>query len=49
MRHLGNAAAHGGNIEFSSTQNNKMVKYTKFVVGYILPKKISKLQNINES
>lgn len=48
VRDLGNAAAHGDDVEFSKTEVDHMIKFVEMIIEYIyiLPEKIQKL---NES
>jgi len=49
VRDLGNAAAHGDNVEFSNSKVNQMIRFVESIIEYIyiLPEKIKKLQNPN--
>lgn len=49
VRVLGNAAAHGDNVEFSKSKIDQMISFVESIIEYIyiLPEKIKRLQNPN--
>lgn len=51
VRKLGNAAAHGDNVEFSENEVKQSIKFVETIIEYIyiLPEKIKQLEDCDQS